>query len=325
MAYGKKRGRSSSSRRKSNRKKRVQRGLSRTEKKEVHRIIAGEAELKKVDSEYILQTPRAVSTVIDLYKYVIQGVQADERIGDEITVKRADIRFKFYIPLNRFEMGGVPGTARDIDECPSMFRWFVCSIKNNVQNPIPATTTTGLAYEFPQFFKVGESTFEMDNNMHSMYRDVNTDLYTVHSTGKFTLGLSQFYDVRNKETSGTIGAQKVLAPPYNTGAQIEYILPDSANDASLFTEMRAPGHMSSYGCKFACMKSLTVGVPKAGLGKLRFVRPQGQYDESEYYPKKRYFFVMLHSRFDGNPYGPSLAEDIGVEAYVRHNIHYTDS
>ena len=92
MAYGKKRGRSSSARRKSNRKKRVQRGLSRAEKKEVHRIIAGETELKKTESEFTTNLVLSAPTVLDFYQPVIQGVQADERIGDQITIKKWHLR-----------------------------------------------------------------------------------------------------------------------------------------------------------------------------------------------------------------------------------------
>lgn len=324
MAYGKKRGRSSSARRKSNRKKRVQRGLSRAEKKEVHRIIAGETELKKTDSEYTTNCYLAAPTVLDFFQPVIQGVQADERIGDQITIKKCMLKFRFFITLNSLS---IMPTSRDIDECPRDFRWFVVSKKNNVQNPTPSTISASPA-DFNQFFKVGQQTEEYTMGMPDMHRDVNTDIYTVHDTGRFTLGMKdmQYMDVQTLETSGSIGKQFIYSTgdPSPVGTQVPST--NTWEDAELSTTMQSalPRYRSAFDRRFACQKTLSVSVPKAGLGKLNFVQQPGEFaDKDSYIPKKRYFFVLFSGRFDGSP---NLVDaEVGVQAYTRHIVHYTDS
>lgn len=330
MAYGKKRGRSRSTRRKSSRKRRVQRGLSRVEKKEVHRIIAGETELKKFIDEHTLIPESLHGTtkpyVMDMFNPIVQGVDSDERIGDEITVKKCSLNLKFYIPRSPM----ATSVPRDIDSHDRMYRWFVCSKKNNVHYPTSSMDISGTGAFFPwqffaDFFRVGDVVYDISMTLPDMYREVNTEQYTVHSTGRFELGMSERSQHTNYYTNvdgaeGTV--VDVLTSPFTT---IQRTNPTAISDEEHLLHNRRTNVHFSEGRARPDTKTLNVSVPRAGLGKLKFQTPSSfdSPNKSNWVPNKRYFFLLVSCRSDGTAAVPN--DVLGPVAYGQHKVNWTDS
>jgi len=147
--------------------------------KKVNTIIHKQAETKQA-SFHLVNTDfnglvNNVADVIRIIPQIGQGVDAGNRIGDQIRGQKLTVRGHMMINIVSNTSGvtiptSIPSNSR------LMVRAFVCSVKKFQSYGDVSATTTWMS----KFLRNGNTLQSLDGTVRSMYLPVNTDVVTVH-------------------------------------------------------------------------------------------------------------------------------------------------
>lgn len=232
--------------------------LSKTAKAEVKRIVHGEAETKHKSFDQrnsSLRTAYFTTSVLGNTYYaptvrriggltMAVGDTDYDRDGNEINMR--SINFRVWFSLQNPVSAVTPNLSG-----PRRVLWWVVSLKPGIPHPFHQTLSDSNdlgsstdSNDFANFFnnsKTGAlgSTRHFDGSKYDEYDSVNTEVFTVHSRGKFDIGYSE----RPLFPDGTEGAIPGTGTVYKN---------------------------QSFG-NVPYKKDLRVPIPKFMLGKTKFV------------------------------------------------------
>jgi len=225
MPYGKKFTKRGRGGRGSGRKRAGKRGLSKVEREQVRNIVHGQAEHREncvdlVNQDVPIAGPSGILGVGNLKPYVMRigglgaaGVYNDHVVGRQLNMRSIKLRILF-------TLSHPSGTTLPNLNGPRRVLWWVVTLKNRIGHHSNVTVNTNLGSDdndFENFFK--RSPIEYGNFNGDRYDEldpVNTEVFTCHSKGKFTIGYSQnpqIYSGYNSADYGKVPYMKDLYVP----------------------------------------------------------------------------------------------------------------
>ena len=201
MPYGKKstkRGRRGRAR---GRKSAAKRGLSKVEREQVRNIVHGQAELKERSLDIIghncaIAGPSHITgnlpykpNVVRIGGFNYLGSNNDAIDGRYLNMRSIKMRLLFTLHAPS------PTTLPNLNG-PRRVLWWVVTLKNSrigVHSNVNVNTMLGSDdNDFDSFFKRTPKTFgNFQGDRYDELDPINTDVFTCHSKGKFTIGYSE--------------------------------------------------------------------------------------------------------------------------------------
>lgn len=226
MPYGKKSTKRGRGGRGSGRKRAPKRGLSKVERQQVRNIVHGQAEVRERVIDTVGQSvPIAGITGIApaLLKYqplvyaiggfnMPPGGDNDHITGTVLNMRSIRLRMLFTLesPHSIVNLPNIQGPRRVL--------WWVVTLKNN---RIPNHSNVNVVHnlgsdtnDFDTFFKRSPTTYGFfQGDRYDELDPINTDVYTCHSKGKFTIGYSENPTTGAKSNYGRVPYMKDLYVP----------------------------------------------------------------------------------------------------------------